>query len=91
MARAETARIFGHPIEAWTPLSTVQVPFSQFAQPPGYASKLPTNRTDRPGLLLAGDYTRDSSVNGALFSGRTAARLAAIDLTHRPSTADDQN
>ncbi len=90
MARAETARIFGHPIEAWTPVSTVRVPFSQFAQPPGYASKLPTNRTNRPGLLLAGDYTRDSSVNGAVFSGLTAAKLAAADVTHRLAHAGHQ-
>ena len=83
MARTETARILGHGIEDWTPVATVQVPFSQFVQPPGFAATLPTNRTARPGLYLAGEYTRDSSVNGAILSGKTAGRLVAQDAQFR--------
>jgi uncharacterized protein with NAD-binding domain and iron-sulfur cluster len=35
--------------------------------------KLPKVRTDRPGLSLAGDYTQEPSVEGALRSGLEAA------------------
>ena len=54
-------------------LDVIRVPFSQFAQPPGIHDSLPRNRTALPGLYLAGEYTEDSSINGAIRSGEAAA------------------
>ncbi|WP_254543725.1 NAD(P)/FAD-dependent oxidoreductase [Halomarina pelagica] len=69
-------------LESWYParrfddlehLRTERVPFSQFAQPPGFRRTLPaTDAPDGP-IYLAGDYTRWSSIDGALESGRRAA------------------
>lgn len=55
------------------PLAVYRVPYSQFDQPPGIHGRLPGNRTDTPGLVLAGDYTEDSSINGSMLSGEKAA------------------
>ena len=55
------------------PLAVYRVPYSQFDQPPGIHGRLPENRTGTPGLVLAGDYTEDSSINGAMLSGEKAA------------------
>ena len=59
-----------------TPLAIYRLPYSQFAQPPGIHERLPGNHTDTPGLLLAGEYTEDSSINGAMLSGEKAAEEA---------------
>ena len=55
------------------PLTAYRIPFAQFAQPPGIHDGLPENRTGTPGLVLAGEYTEDSSINGAMLSGERAA------------------
>lgn len=56
------------------PLAIYRIPFAQFAQPPGAGDHLPANRAGTPGLVLAGEYTQDSSINGAMLSGEKAAR-----------------
>jgi phytoene dehydrogenase-like protein len=61
-------------------LHTHRVPFSQFAQPPGVHETLPEARAPDGAVYLAGDYTRDSSINGALESGRDAALSVSEDL-----------
>lgn len=76
-ARNDVARMLDHNTDDWSTIAVVRVPFSQFAQPPGIHRTLPTNRTGVPGLTLAGEYTVDSSVNGAMLSGHRAARLVA--------------
>jgi phytoene dehydrogenase-like protein len=73
LARAESARMLGQAIEEWEVVSTVTVPFAQFRQPPGFVAHLPRNRTETLGLYLAGEYTVDSSINGAIQSGTNAA------------------
>lgn len=55
------------------PLAVYRVPYAQFAQPPGVHEKLPVNRTGIPGLVLAGEYTEDSSINGSMLSEEKAA------------------
>jgi phytoene dehydrogenase-like protein len=79
-ARVGAARMLGHRIEDWTPIATVRTPFAQFAQPPGIFGKLPINRTQTVGLYLAGEYTVDSSVNGAILAGERAASALVHDL-----------
>ncbi len=55
------------------PLAIYRVPYAQFPQPPGLYERLPRNRTGTPGLVLAGEYTADSSINGSMLSGEKAA------------------
>ena len=65
-----------YPGAVLTPLAIYRLPYSQFAQPPGIHERLPENHTDTPGLVLAGEYTEDSSINGAMLSGEKAAEEA---------------
>lgn len=62
-----------------TALDVIRVPFSQFVQPPGVHDTLPRNRTATPGLYLAGEFTEDSSINGAIRSGEGAAGAVLSD------------
>ncbi|AZQ13960.1 NAD(P)/FAD-dependent oxidoreductase [Halorubrum sp. PV6] len=72
-------------LAAWYPkrefggLETVDVhriPFAQFAQPPGVHDRLPDPDDPEGPVVLAGDYTEWSSIQGALASGREAATVA---------------
>ena len=56
-------------------LRTDRVPLAQFAQPPGFRESLPDPDAPAGPVVLAGDYTRWSSIQGALESGRVAASL----------------
>jgi len=56
-------------------LRTDRVPLAQFAQPPGFRDSLPDPNTPDGPVVLAGDYTRWSSIQGALESGKVAADL----------------
>ncbi len=62
-----------YPEASFEPLALCRIPYGQFAQPPDVHRKLPKNRTDTPGLVLAGEYTEDSSINGSMLSGEKAA------------------
>jgi len=55
------------------PLVTDRIPFAQFAQPPGAHARLPDVDDPAGPVFLAGDYTRWSSIQGALESGTRAA------------------
>ncbi|MCA3749162.1 MAG: FAD-dependent oxidoreductase [Rubrobacter sp.] len=63
-----------YPRADFRPLGLRRIPYGQFAQPPGVHATLPGNRTASQGLFLAGEYTVDSSINGAILSGEQAAR-----------------
>ena len=76
-------------LSAWYPdrsfdglslVATDRIPFAQFAQPPGIHARLPTVREPDGPVYLSGEYTRWSSVQGALESGRRAARAVERDL-----------
>jgi len=60
-------------------LHTDRVEFAQFAQPPGFRDDLPTVREPGGDVYLAGDFTRWSSIQGALDSGRAAAEAVLAD------------
>lgn len=62
------------------PVATDYIPFAQFAQPPGIHADLPGVRDPDGPVYLAGDYTRWSSIQGALESGRRAARAIGQDF-----------
>jgi Flavin containing amine oxidoreductase. len=57
------------------PVHTAVVEFAQFGQPPNVHETLPSNDAPEGNVFLAGDYTHDSSINGAMLSGRRAAEL----------------
>ncbi|ELY94324.1 amine oxidase [Natrialba chahannaoensis JCM 10990] len=63
------------------PVHTDRIEFAQFAQPPGVYERLPDVRDPEGPVYLAGDYTRWSSIQGAMESGRQAARAVLEDLS----------
>ena len=77
-------------LESWYPtqafdgldvLHTERVPFAQFAQPPGVRERLPDVRDPDGPVYLAGDYMQWSSIQGAMASGRQAAKAVIDDLS----------
>jgi len=76
-------------LESWYPersfeslelLETDRIPFAQFAQPPGIHDSLPDVRDGGRRTYLAGEYTEWSSIQGAMKSGRDAAKAVLEDL-----------
>ena len=61
-------------------LRTDRIDFGQFAQPPGVHDNLPSARAPDGPVYLAGDYTHDSSINGALESGKATADAVTEDV-----------
>lgn len=79
-------------LDAWFPersfaalrlLRTADVPFAQVDQPPGFRSLRPDVTAPDGPVLLAGDYTRWSSIQGALESGRVAAEAVMVGEEQR--------
>ncbi|QFU83285.1 NAD(P)/FAD-dependent oxidoreductase [Natronorubrum aibiense] len=77
-------------LEAWYPdqrldglemLRTDRIEFAQFDQPPGIHDRLPDARDLEGSVYLAGDYTRWSSIQGAMESGREAAQAVLEDVS----------
>ncbi|RAW44702.1 phytoene dehydrogenase [Halorubrum sp. 48-1-W] len=54
-----------------------RIPFAQFAQPPGIHATLPDPDDPEGPVVLAGEYTEWSSIQGALASGRKAVTTAS--------------
>ena len=52
---------------------------AQFAQPPGFAARLPGHATGLPGVLRASEITSMSGLQGALESGEKAAAIVLND------------
>jgi phytoene dehydrogenase-like protein len=59
-------------------LATDRIAFAQFDQQPGFRQSLPDTDDPAGPVYLAGDYTKWSSIQGAMASGREAA-LAALE------------
>lgn len=73
--RAELARWFPDAdLSRWEFLAAYRIPFSQFAQRPGIFDSLPDNHGPAEGVFLAGEYTKSSSIHGAMHSGEDAAK-----------------
>jgi phytoene dehydrogenase-like protein len=79
-ARVDVERMLGQP-GAWHVHRIARVPFSQYRQEPGLHRRLPDATTGVPGLFLASDATVDASVNGAILSGESAARVVRSALS----------
>lgn len=77
-------------VERWSPgfpwarlatsLGTVEHAFAQFRPLAGVRRELPGPRTAVPNLILAGDLTAHSSLEGAVASGASAARIVDVQL-----------
>ncbi len=65
--------------DSLTRVATDRIPLAQFDQPPGIHDQLPTVDAPSGRCYLAGEYTRWSSLQGALASGRTAANALLQD------------
>jgi phytoene dehydrogenase-like protein len=74
--RSEMAYWFPHGLtHTWRWIGTFKVPEAQWSFPPNLRELLPKARTPVGGLYLAGDCTREPSVEGALESAREATQL----------------
>lgn len=72
--RADLARMAGRPMPPdLRLLSAIPVPFAQFPQPPGTDRHTGTT-TPLPGLLVASEWPRSSSLEGAAIGGEAAAQ-----------------
>ncbi|WP_256298946.1 NAD(P)/FAD-dependent oxidoreductase [Haloarchaeobius salinus] len=85
----ELAALVKETLESWYPERrfgdfslehTDRIPFAQFQQPPGFTDSLPDTRDPAGPVYLAGDYTRWSSIQGAMASGQDAATAVREDL-----------
>lgn len=75
------------PVEGWKLLKVFRLPYCQFAQPPSFNNELPGNTPGRNGVYFAGEFTRYSSINGALESGFLCSQLVMEDLGVAPISA----
>ncbi|MFQ3633252.1 NAD(P)/FAD-dependent oxidoreductase [Roseiflexus sp.] len=60
-------------LERYQPLRLYRISYAQFPQAPGIHTLLPDNRSGRPGLFFAGEFTEASSLNAAMISGEKCA------------------
>lgn len=79
-ARLDVATMLQDAPGSWDVIEVVRTPHAQFAQPPGIYRRLPANVTAIRGLTLASEATVDSSYNGAMISGETAAAIVHREL-----------
>lgn len=70
---------FGGEAGGWTHLDTVHVPYALPEQAPPFLSPPQREVRRRPGLYVCGDHRHNGSINGAIASGRAAARAAVAD------------
>jgi protoporphyrinogen oxidase len=59
----------------WRFIRGYRVAQAQMVQEVGFAEHLPSNATSRSGLYWAGEFTQNSSIDGAIRSGLDAAAL----------------
>ena len=80
--RGELAEAFGRRVGTWRFLRCYRIPDALPAAPPGASGGGPEARVEggRPGVWACGDWLADSSIDGALRSGRAAAEAAAKGL-----------
>lgn len=67
-------------------LATYRIRFAQFRQPPGIYAHMPDVTTNIEGLFVAGEYTSQSSIHGAMLSGERAADAI---IRWRATASDD--
>ncbi|THF86255.1 FAD-dependent oxidoreductase [Deinococcus sp. KSM4-11] len=78
--RGELGRWYGPSADSLRPLLIERIRHAQYPQPPAYAASLPGHATGLPGVLIAGEVTAMSGIQGALESGEKAAAIILGDL-----------
>jgi protoporphyrinogen oxidase len=68
-------------VDAWEFLRGYRNRCAQMAQPPGFRDVLPSNDSGVPGLYFAGEFTTNSSIDGAIQSGLDCAELILSRMT----------
>jgi predicted NAD/FAD-dependent oxidoreductase len=68
----QLAEFFGSQVQEWETLRVDRIPRAQPIQLPGYDHR--PAATLESGIVVCGDHRRDASINGAMESGRLAAR-----------------
>ena len=74
-------------LKTYKPLKLYRISYGQFAQPPGYHASLPFNRTEKPGLWFAAEFTEASSQNASMISGEKAAKAILKQARNQISAA----
>lgn len=64
-----------HDSEAWKFLRAYRLQNAVLAQPPGFQTKLPGNDSGLAGIYFAGEFTTNSSIDGAIQSGLECAEF----------------
>lgn len=62
-------------------LRTYRVLNAQMPQPPNFRDSLPSTETKIPGVYLAGEYTENSSIDGAIASGEKCSKAVLRRLS----------
>ena len=75
--KEQAAGWFGPAVRAWRPLATLRVHAALPDETPAARRLRRGGPLLVPGLFLCGDHSTSSSINGALVSGRIAARAIA--------------
>jgi protoporphyrinogen oxidase len=70
---------FGLAAGGWDHLQTVRIPYALPDQSPPFLANPERAVRRRPGLYVCGDHRRTGSLNGAIASGRAAARAVLQD------------
>ena len=78
--RAELGVWYGERVNLLRTLAVERIQYAQYPQPPGHATHLPGHATHLPGVLLAGEITSMSGIQGAMESGEKAAAIVLNDL-----------
>jgi phytoene dehydrogenase-like protein len=77
--RAELTGWYGEKAAHLRLLGLERIAHAQFAQPPGFVSKLAGHTTALPGVLRATELTSMSGIQGAIESGEKAAAIVLQD------------
>lgn len=70
---------FGLRAGGWSHLRTMRIPYALPDQSPPFVSADPPDVRCRSGLYVCGDHLQTGSINGAIRSGRVAARAVLTD------------
>jgi hypothetical protein len=82
--RKHLATLYGAPTDEWELLTAHHTPEAVPAMPPPHDLRRPVRLLT--GLYVCGDHRDTSTVQGALFSGRRAAKAILRDLGVRPDS-----
>jgi hypothetical protein len=80
LMRAALARLHGTDTSSWELLATYHLPRALPGMPAPHRMRKPVRVGDRETVYVAGDHRDTSSIQGALVSGRRAARAVLQDL-----------